>query len=273
MKKFARLYQRINLLSLDVAAGAMVSGLFFARIFDVHMLPWGFITLGLTVWIIYTADHLMDAKRLSTPASTERHRFHQRHFRELAFVLLVAALIDVVLISLIRKPVLKSGLVLGAAVAVYLLLQQNLKFLKELSGTVLYCSGVALPALSLAGFSITAYQGLLIVQFAITVLCNMLLFSLFGVREDLRDHHISFVTIMGEGKTRFVLTALFIINGLLTALLLFPFSNMIGPAIVLLVMNLVLLFIFISPELFEMDGLYRLLGDAVFLFPLFFLWI
>ena len=93
------------------------------------------------------------------------------------------------------------------------------------------------------------------------------------VREDLRDHQNSFVTVMGERKTRLVLAGLFILNGLLTALHFFPVSNTVGPAIVLLLMNLALLFIFIFPGFFERDGLYRLFGDAVFLFPLFFLWI
>jgi len=71
VKKLGRIYQFINVLSLDVVAGAMVSALFFARIFKVQILPWGVLALGLTVWTIYTTDHLVDAKRVNIPLSSE----------------------------------------------------------------------------------------------------------------------------------------------------------------------------------------------------------
>lgn len=271
MKKLARFYQIANLLSLDVAAGAIVSGLFFGRIFQVDILSWGLGALGLTVWIIYTADHLYDARQLNTPASSDRHRFHQRHFKVLLFALLVTLSVDLILISLLRKPVFNAGLMLGVIVGIYLLIQRNLKSLKELSGAMLYCSGVALPALSITHFPITTFQGLLLAQFGITVFCNLLLFSLFDLRADLRDRHNSFVTVMGEEKTRLFLTTLFIINSFLIVLQMFHYPKIVGAAVVMLVMNLILFLIFIFPRLFEINGLYRLLGDAVFLVPGFFL--
>ncbi len=271
MKKLTRFYQLANCLSFDVAAGAIVSALFFARILQVHILPWGFAALGLTVWIIYTGDHLLDARQLNAAASSDRHRFHQKHFRTLLFALLAALLIDMVMIFLIRKPVFNAGLVLGVMAGIYLLIQRNLKSLKELSGAMLYCSGVALPALSLTPYPITPFQGLFIVQFGITVFCNLLLFSLFDHQDDLRDRHNSFVTVMGEQKTRLFLAFLFIVNGILIVHQLFRFSGTAGAASVMLVMNFILFFIFIFPRFFEANGFYRLLGDAVFLVPLFFL--
>ena len=269
MKKLGKLYQFVNVLSLDVVAGAIVSALFFARIFAVQILSWGVGALGLTVWIIYTTDHLVDARSVQTPASSKRHRFHQNHFALLASVLLLAMVIDGIMISFIRKPVLYSGLALAGAVIVYLLFQRNLKYVKEFCGALLYSVGVLLPAWSLSPTAINLSQGLFIAEFCITVLCNLLLFSLFDHHHDLRDHHHSFVTVMGNRRTRFLLSILFMLNGVLMLLQLFWLTNTQGILLVILFMNLMLLIIFIFHERFEADDRYRLVGDAVFLVPLF----
>ena len=63
MSKILRLCQTLNILSIDIAAGAVICCAFFADILGVSVLPYGFITLGLTVWIIYTVDHLLDVWR------------------------------------------------------------------------------------------------------------------------------------------------------------------------------------------------------------------
>lgn len=271
MRKITQVYQFANLLSLDIVAGAIVSCLFFARIFRVTVLPWGFAALGLSVWIIYTVDHLLDARRISRPASTDRHRFHQEHFRTLLFLLFVAALGDAIAVSLLRRPVLNMGLALGAIAGLYLLFQGRLKSWKELSGAMLYCAGVALPAFSLSNYPVSAFEGLLMMQFAITAFCNLLLFSLFDLQDDLRDKHSSFVTVMGERKTRLILAVLFCLNAALIGFQLLEFRGSIGASVVMLTMNGVLFLIFVFPKFFRANRIYRLLGDAIFLVPIFFL--
>src|SRR5688572_9142526 len=98
MPGLIRFYRLMNILSIDVVAGATVSALFFAKIFDVQVRPFGLLALGVTVWAIYTLDHLRDAKKIRHEASTERHRFHQRHFKVLTVLLCAAVLIDIVLV-------------------------------------------------------------------------------------------------------------------------------------------------------------------------------
>src|SRR5882724_5927551 len=144
MDKLFRAYRLLNILSLDVAAGAIVSALFFAKIFQVVILPYGMISLGLTVWIIYTADHLIDAREIKQPASTERHRFHQRYFKPLFILLIIAGGIDATQLFFIRKTVFFEGLGLAFLIVVYFLLQRHLRFLKEIIGAVLYTGGVVL---------------------------------------------------------------------------------------------------------------------------------
>jgi hypothetical protein len=256
VKKLGKLYQFVNVLSLDVVAGAIVSALFFAQVFAVQISLWGVGVLGLTVWIIYTTDHLADANRVGAAASSRRHRFHQKHFIVLAGVLLFAVLVDGVLISFIRKPVLHSGLALAAVVIIYLLLQRSLKYVKEFCGALLYSGGVLLPAWSLSPETLSLAQGLFVAEFCITVLSNLLLFSLFDHHRDLRDHHQSFATVMG--------------NGILMLLQFIWLANAQGTLLAILVMNVLLLIIFVFHKPFETGDRYRLVGDAVFLVPLFF---
>ena len=189
MGKLFRAYRFINILSLDVAAGAVICALFFAKIFDVVILPYGIISLGLTVWTIYTADHLIDARKVKQPASTERHRFHQRYFKTLFGLLVIAAIIDASQLFFIRKTVFVVGLALAFIIVIYFLLQRNLRFLKELIGALLYTGGVLLIPWSVKNTSYDSAQLILITQFVITALINLLLFSWFDKSQDERDHH------------------------------------------------------------------------------------
>src|SRR6187402_2077625 len=125
LQKLSAFYRTINLLSIDVAAGAVCSSLLFAEILKVHILSYGLASLGLSVWIIYTADDLLDARKIKTPAATERHRFHQRHFNLLLILLAVAILVNGLIILFVRKPVLISGIIVASFVAIYLLLHRH----------------------------------------------------------------------------------------------------------------------------------------------------
>lgn len=82
-----------NLLSLDAPLVAMAWLYVFAKTWRLGYHPWqAYATLGLAVWIIYTADRLLDASLSSGPveAMEPRHRFHRQH-RRLFRIGLVAA--------------------------------------------------------------------------------------------------------------------------------------------------------------------------------------
>ena len=267
MKKILGTYKIINILSLDVAAGAMICATFFALTLGVEILPQGLASLGLTVWIIYTADHLLDARKLQQDASTERHRFHQRHFKILLIVLVVAVLVDVTQIYFIRSMVFMAGLVLAFLVLIYFLIQQRIGFVKELLGTLLYTGGVLLIPLSVNHqFSLTT--SLLILQFGITVWINLLLFSWIDKPRDEKDKHHSFATTFGFKITQRVLLFLFAIVAFLAVIQWAMFSFDTMATLTILFMDTLLLLIFIKNDYFEKEDRYRLLGDAVFVLPI-----
>ncbi len=267
MTKILRAYQLINILSLDVAAGAMVCASFFAQILEVTILPHGLISLGLTVWIIYTADHLLDARKSKQVAATERHRFHQRYFKVLVAIMILVVLIDASQIYFIRSIVFVAGLWLSFFVMSYFLVQQRLGFLKELLAALLYTSGVLLIPFSVKSH-LASSQILLILQFGITAWINLLLFSWIDRPLDERDSHQSFATTYGERATFKALLILFVLSGALTVtqLLLFPLCTAV--VLTLTSMNVLLLLIFMKRDFFEQKDYYRLLGDAIFLLPI-----
>lgn len=259
-----RLYRLFNILSLDIVAGAVMSAMFFARLLKVAILSYGLIALGLTVWIIYTADHLRDAKTIGKQAASERHRFHQKHFRVLLGLMMLAIAADTVIIFFIRKQVFTWGLFLAALVIVYLLAQRYLKFLKELFIAVLYTAGVLLPSLSVTTLPVTAVHMALISQFALTALTNLLIFSWFDSDTDAADKLSSFVTVLGRRFTAYCIWALLALNFALGTWLCFT-SACSGPVLIFWAMNAVLLLIFVFRHRFA--PYYRLTGDAVFLIP------
>jgi hypothetical protein len=270
MRHLIRLYRYLNLLSLDIAAGAVAGACYFARILEVQVRMYALASLGLTVWIIYTADHLLDARKIPGQASTERHRFHQRNFRTLLVAVILAALADFILILFIRKMVLYGGVLMLVIVSLYLLLNRRLARLKEVVVALLYCSGVLLPSLMVTTVALQRTDYILFLLFFTTALINLLMFSWFDREYDVADRHQSFVTLTGSRQTVVLLQTLFAVNAALCIYGLIWAPNGVAFTIPL-TMNAVLALIFVFRRWFSRYDRFRLLGDAAFLLPFLYL--
>ena len=232
--------------------------------------PYGLVALGLTVWIIYTVDHLRDAKNIKHRASTQRHRFHQQYFHALTFVLALAIALDTFTIFFIRRQVFEWGLILLVVVILYLVVQQYLRFLKEFFIASLYTCGVLLISITITTMDVTMMHVLLIIQFGMIAWTNLVLFSWFDHVFDEQDEQNSFVTMMGKRATGFFLYGLFGVNCLITVIQVISFTTA-TPVMILGSMNIILFIIFIFRTSLAKHDLYRLIGDAVFLVPAFLL--
>jgi 4-hydroxybenzoate polyprenyltransferase len=187
----------------------------------------------------------------------------------LSVLLILVALIDITQIYFIRSIVFVSGLILAFLVGIYFLVQQRISFLKELLGTLLYSGGVLLIPLSVSNqwnFPIV----LLMLQFGIIVFINLLLFSWFDKPKDEKDQQRSFATTFGLVITKRILVGLFVLAGVLTVVQIIFWFDM-NAILILTLMTVSLLIIFLKKDYFEKEDRYRLLGDAVFLFPLIYL--
>lgn len=259
-----RPYHIINLLSIDVALGAVISAAFFGRILHVEILPQGYILLGIIVWLIYTADHLLDAWSMKETAISERHRFHQKNFILLASVFVGTGFVAIALMFMIRIQLITAGIVFGTFVVTYLLINRWMKYFKELTGSILYTGGVLLPAWSLHGQPLSQIQYLVIGVFLLIVLTNMLIFARFSMEEDQLNHQKSLATILGtrfmNALIRTIVVACFIV------MILAATKEISSELIVLFIMELALVLVF-ELKYFRSNDRYRAYGDAVFLLP------
>jgi 4-hydroxybenzoate polyprenyltransferase len=267
MRFLLKAYHVMNILSIDVAVGAVVSALFFAGILNVEILSYGLISLGLTVWIIYTADHLRDAASIKKNASSDRHAFHQQHFKKLLFILVVTILVDIVVVLFVRPAVLEGGLILSGMVIVYLAFHSRVFFLKEVFVATLYTLGILLPSLSVTETELDYFHFGLMFQFFLIALTNLLLFSLFDAEQDRIDNLSSFVTRFGKKTTRVCLALLFVIQIFLSFVLLFCFSYDLKAIVILFTMTAILLMLYSFARLYTPSERYRWVGDAVFFLP------
>ena len=137
-----RFYHVINALSLDVALGAGVLSLVLGRYLGFRIPVTVLLILVLAVWIIYTVDHLLDAKSISGQATSFRHHFHQHFFKAILASLILAFAIGIFLITQIPPVTIFYGIPVTLGVVTYFVLNRffKLTFQKEI-----YFSGILMP--------------------------------------------------------------------------------------------------------------------------------
>ncbi|WP_146521364.1 hypothetical protein [Stieleria varia] len=117
---------RINAVSLDAVAVAAVWLAAVTRLHTGHGPDWGHVCLmALTVWLVYTGDHLMDARKERSPACPipYRHVFHRQHWRLISITMMAAAPLLMVAIPFVLNSVELALAALGSvAVGGYLIL-------------------------------------------------------------------------------------------------------------------------------------------------------
>jgi hypothetical protein len=184
MEFLEKLIQRVSWLSLDVVIGAMAGMLFFSKILHIRLSWQIFGLLGLAVWAIYTADHLLDARNKNIPLSP-RHQFHQKFQKSMLTVLGIVILIGGLgawYFLGFGKELAYSG-ILGILILLsrWLIHQagKTLSWLKELSIAVYYVLGLVLIPLTrsnpldlqwefylfFAGYVVLAFLNLLMLSY------------------------------------------------------------------------------------------------------------
>lgn len=164
-----------NILSLDAPAVACVWALFLLHSNGVDGSAWEILALGIAVWVIYTADRLLDGLAAAgTPLVHARHSFVAKHRVVFGSLMFVAGVILVWLSGgRLERPALRTGLALGAVVALYLISihagpARFLKLLpKEIAVGMIFAAGTSIPlwcwpqGLSLRSLAASVLFGLL----------------------------------------------------------------------------------------------------------------
>lgn len=271
-----RAYDLARVLSLDVALGALGGGCMAAAYLGQQMLWVWYLLLPAAVWVIYTLDHLLDARRLGDKASTVRHRFHVRHFKALAWVAgtLAAACLGMAL-AFMLVPGIMFGLAMGGMVALHLLLVRWVGsrispwLVKELGVATVYAVGIwGLPLIRSGQWQTLA--GILpMVQFLLLALVNLLEFSLFELETDAKDGHSSYVQALGRRRSIRVIRLLLALTiALGVALLLVSDDGAVLRIEAIYALMAGLLGVLLHWKAwFSIHERYRAWGDGAFLLP------
>lgn len=264
MRLLFKIYQRLNWLSLDVVAGAVCSALFFAQLLSVTIRPQGLLALAFSVWLIYTIDHLRDAKQAGHAPRSPRYAFHLKHFRLIASVAVIVFLLDAILVFFIRPQVFFGGIAMAALVVTYLAFHRRFPFLKELMIAVLYTCGVLLPSATVTKVIFSEFHILVVFCFFMIVVGNLLLVCAIDFENDQHDKQISFAVRFGKPLTMIIVRVVLLTAMLMSLWLLF--QNPCAGAILLL-MTVIHVTILMSNDHFRENERYRLMGEVAFLLP------
>ncbi len=272
-----RAYAAVRLLSLDVALAALGGGVMAARVLRASPRPAFYALLPASVWVVYTLDHLVDARRMGPRAATPRHRFHARHAAGLWAAVGLAAVACGVggLVALSR-----AGVAFGVGMAGLVGLHEGIVKLagsraspllvKELGVGVIFTAGTwGLPALVR-----WTHAGpppwpavLLAVQYVLLAGVNLIEFSIFEARQDAAAGQTSFVRGVGRATARRVAAGLLAAQVPLAVAVLLGRRDVAAEAI-LMAMTAGLAVVLGFPRSFARRERYRTAGDGVFLLPL-----
>lgn len=257
-------------MSLDVVVGCGILNIAISKYYNTSITFAAVLSLMIAVWLIYTFDHLMDARKTVNTASAFRHRFHQRYYKHVRLSLLPVLLIGLAVSISLPEIVIRNGIICSLIVACYFLLLKTQSFwIKELFIAACYTLGVFLTPFTLSGGLVNAFQLLLIPQIFCIALANLLIFSFFDYETDKLDGFASMATLTSKLTCKIVALSI-ILLGLLSSVLFFIEASLTSTRefqVIIFLMNLILLATVLMPKIFRRD-LYRVFGDGVFLLPL-----
>lgn len=248
---------------MDVVLGAI----FFLAYLEKHYqtdLSWNvYLALATAIWLIYTTDHLLDARSLNAPTS-DRHLFHKTYYNQLVFVAGLILCLGLVNVYFLEIEVIRNGAILSAVSVAYLVLVYLIRklWVKELVVALVYALGVFLgPWSMIADLGYT--DVLLLMQLVGIALLNLLIFSFYDRDTDRQDGFNSIVLRLGTNTSKYVI----IVLGLCLGLSCFTLGINQGVQKLYLLMVCVLMVVYLLPGFFSKSSFYRTVGDGVFYLP------
>lgn len=274
MHSVKQTYQVFQALSLDIVIGAVVCSIAISTYYHVSVSYSAIACLAIAVWLIYTLDHLLDAKKIAGKPTTFRHQFHKQFKKPLVACTILVTVLGATIACYLPPVILYNGLIGIVLTFVYfLLLQKKTFWQKEICIAIGYTWGILLAPICLYQGTLSLLQLILIPKIFLIVFANLLIFSWFDVLKDKQDGHKSMVIHWGIKHTERIISLILRIEILLAILTFFlnPKPTTFMMQGLLLLMLGLLLFIFKKHYFFRKNDIYRVIGDGVFYLPLLFI--
>jgi len=254
-----------------------MTGIFACKVLDVELNFWWIVILALAVWVMYSADHLLDAWQGKTYATIKRHRFHYQYRHIILPIWFIAATSCIVLsFTKLERDILFIGILLGIAIliyfgAIYFANKNKPLFLqKELFIAMIYITGIWLAPLVWYGENPNGTIWMLIANLVLLAWSEGIIISWFEFDKDTIDQHTSFSILFGKKSSRkfiyLLLTIVFLFS--VSGILLNSDSSLFRMAFTIeLTMGIVLTLLISFPNIFNKNELYRYIGETSFMLP------
>lgn len=263
----------LNAFSVWVALGAYWCFLFAQQFARQEIDYFGALILALSVWLIYTADHYLDGMKLGENQSMPRHYLHKKYAKTVLTTAVLVLLIDVVLAyQYLNIQYLVFGIILLGATAIHFIINflvpiklVKMLYLKEFFvAVVVACAYTVLP-LKKVNLSLEEIQ--LFLFFVCLNSANLLLFSWYDADEE--PTVLSLPNVYGKNVTlRLAGICLGLASVLVGLIYVYaPQENSLSSALILSSMVFLTALLLLSPNLLKKNGLYRFLGDAIYVLP------
>lgn len=251
----------------------MAGMLFFSRLLRVPLFWEAYVLLGMAVWCIYTADHLLDSRKLPVGSSEDRHQFHRNHFKALVISLFIVGGIGlygaIAYFGFSPELFLGAGLgmlILGIMLMIRKFVAKNV-WLKELSSAVFYVVGISwLPWFQVDPIEYSWTALMLTMVYMGLAYLNLMMLSSLDSEKDKEYGFNSISAFLSPSKHMKLIHQLAILLLVITAISLFILSSLqrIFPAI-LLIMLFFHYLSFFNPKLSSAQKRMRM--EAAFLVP------
>lgn len=273
---FRIIFRFIRLFSLDIVAGAIAGLVFASTVMGADLHRSYYIIMGLTVWLIYTVDHLMDGAKSHGKSDSDTHNFFYTYKIPIILVFLILLVLDFRLIVYrLDEKIIQFGMGPGIATVIYLLMNRFYDdapkwiFIKELWIAVIYTLAIWGGPVILGGDAMSKSQILLMVSHGLIIFGNVMIYSIYERESDIRQDNKSFVRDFGlrPAVNMVVMTLALSILTAISAYLFYGTQLIYSLPLVLISTSMLLIISF--PRTFSRNKLYGVIADLLLLVLLF----
>lgn len=244
----------LNRLSIDVVLGAMGGLCFFSLWLGVDTPGVVYVALGLAVWVIYTFDHLMDAKNSLSAEIDPRRKIHKYHPGVIWTLIAVLVLVGLVLVWAYQsiRSIFIPAVVLWGIIGLYfgsLKVSKTRKSgAKEPVIAICYVAGITMYPISKVEWTlIPVVFYLYLAIYTMIALINLWILSYWDRETDLENGFSSISSLLSPGSLKTAIVFLGIATaGILLFLLFFQHSLYNMHALVLLLILSIHLKVFLG---------------------------
>ncbi|MCH7410917.1 hypothetical protein MM239_16025 [Belliella sp. DSM 111904] len=272
MKQLVILYRYFNLLSIDVVCGSIAGMYLFAHLLRTPLNYETYFLLALVVWLIYTLDHLVDAKNAKNNPSTARHAFHLKYSKTLwgmiflAFLSIISLLIFCDSLHVLIFP----GVLVAVSITFFLLISQfcikKLSFLKEFIIAIGYVVGISLAPIVTYKTYLPQEAYYIAGLYFLVAYINLLMLSYADRKSDQKDGFVAITQWLDNVSLKGLITGVSVVGFLFAIGLLISFRSYfhIYTSILLLILMFhIWLFFVKSKPIYQI----RMLTEASFMLP------